>query len=168
MAGRGRPAEVDVNRRSQPGWRARLSRMHRLGSEAIALRSPDPEVVYVPQYNPETVYVKEEDRDEGHSTTTLVTTALRAFAGGVALGAIFNDDDDDWYDDDYYYYSDIPELSPPQLVGGGRTFSELHLGDWSVCGLERGAPAWVLCWNVGDQPNGRRAEPDNVLRAGQP
>jgi hypothetical protein len=76
------------------------------GEQVVALSSPDPEVVYVPQYEPETVYVaveEDEDGDDGVGTGTVVATALLAFGAGLALGAIFDDDDDDWYDDDYYY-----------------------------------------------------------------
>jgi hypothetical protein len=76
--------------------------------QAIVLSSPDPEVVYVPQYDPETAYApatETEDDDDGIGTGTAVAVAALAFGAGLALSQVFDDDDDDWYDDDYYYPS---------------------------------------------------------------
>jgi hypothetical protein len=94
------------------------------GERYVALSSPDPEVVYVPQYDPEAAYAPAES--SGHSTGTLVATALLAFGAGVLVGKIFDRHDDDWYYDDYYaprYYGrPMPYYPayPYRPVYGGR------------------------------------------------
>jgi hypothetical protein len=73
--------------------------------EAILLLSPDPNVVNVPQYDPERVYqhAVDDDDDDGVSMTTTVVTAALAFGGGFLVAKLFDGDDDDWDDDDYYH-----------------------------------------------------------------
>jgi hypothetical protein len=96
------------------------------GQQAIVLSSPQPDVVYVPQYDPETVYSPVAEDSSGHSTGTVVATALLAFGAGVLVGNLFHHDDDDWYDDDYYtphYYGRPMAYYPPYpyrpVYGGG-------------------------------------------------
>ena len=86
----------------------------------IVIEPANPQVVYVPQYNPQTVYVaspstvvvKEED-----NTAEAVAAGLIGFTAGIAIGAaidndyyygpygwrgggyMYNDGWDDWYDD---------------------------------------------------------------------
>ena len=70
------------------------------------------------------------------------------------------------YDDYYYYYGDDgATLSTPLPIGGAHMFSAFALGDAETCGLERDAPAHVLCWSSKDLA---RAEPAYVQRAGRP
>jgi hypothetical protein len=75
-----------------------------------------------------------------------------------------------FYYDDYYYYGDgTSELTQPQPVGGARTFSALRLGDSQACGLERGEPAWVVCWSALEPQRAvGPTEPTYILRAGRP
>lgn len=82
------------------------------GKEVVAISPPSPEVVYVPQYNPTTVYAAPpaapvatapatttvvQEEDEGHSTGTLITTGLLSFGAGLLVSEVFDDDDDDYY-----------------------------------------------------------------------
>jgi hypothetical protein len=82
------------------------------GQEVVAISPPSPEVVYVPQYNPTTVYAPVttapaapapttttvvEEKDEGHSTGTLITTGLLSFGAGMLVNEVFDDDDEDYY-----------------------------------------------------------------------
>ena len=79
--------------------------------QVIVVQPAQPEVVYVPQYDPAAVYttpppattVATTPASTGHSTGTLVTTGLLSFGAGILVANIFDDDDDhddDW--DDYY------------------------------------------------------------------
>jgi len=98
--------------------------------EVIIVSPPSPEVVYVPQYDPVAVYAPApasavpaattttvvEDKDEGHSTGTLVATGLLSFGAGLLVAEIFDDDDDDYYRGGYYnpyYYGRPPPYYPP-------------------------------------------------------
>ncbi len=75
--------------------------------EVIAVTSPDPKVVYVPQYDPVTTYTTPAPtatatsttvtESSGHSTAALITTGLLAFGAGILVNEAFDDDDDDHY-----------------------------------------------------------------------
>lgn len=58
--------------------------------DTVVITPTQSETVYVPQYNPETVYT-------GPSTGDVVGTALLTFGAVALIDEIF-DDDDDWYD----------------------------------------------------------------------
>lgn len=60
------------------------------GDDTVVITPTQSETVYVPQYNPETVYT-------GPSTGDVVGTALLTFGTVALIDEIF-DDDDDWYD----------------------------------------------------------------------
>jgi hypothetical protein len=110
------------------------------GQEVVVLKPPKPEVVYVPQYDPQAVYAPAPaaaaapaatttttttTEKSGHSTGTLVTTGLLAFGAGILVNEIFDDDDDD-YRHGYYYpnygYGGMPYYPPypyrPSYGGG--------------------------------------------------
>lgn len=91
------------------------------GQEVITVSPPSKEVVYVPQYNPVTVYqpapatttTTTTTTQEGHSTGAMVATGLLSFGAGLLVGEVFDDDDDDWYSPHYYgppmpYYPPYP------------------------------------------------------------
>lgn len=65
----------------------------------ITVSPPSPEVIYVPQYDPVTVYAPQPETtsttvvQEGHSTGALITTGLLAFGAGMLVNEIFDDDD---------------------------------------------------------------------------
>jgi hypothetical protein len=102
------------------------------GKEVVAISPPSPEVVYVPQYNPTTVYAPPvaapaapatttvvEEKDEGHSTGALITTGLLAFGAGMLVNEVF-DDDDDYYG--YGWGAPMPYYPPypyRPAYGGG-------------------------------------------------
>ena len=95
--------------------------------EVVTVKPANPEVVYVPTYDPVAVYAPPPatipppttipveatavapatttttttttTEDKGHSTGTLITTGLLAFGAGLLVNEVF-DDDDDW--DDYH------------------------------------------------------------------
>jgi hypothetical protein len=73
------------------------------GGEYVEIQPAQANVVYVPQYDPAQVYTPPAPApttttvvQEGHSTGSLVTTALIAFGAGMLVNELF-DDDDDWY-----------------------------------------------------------------------
>ena len=72
------------------------------GQSVIVVQPPSPQVVYVPQYNPQTVYTAPPattttTTTSGVSTETAVVGGLLAFGAGMLIGnAIADDDDDDW------------------------------------------------------------------------
>ncbi len=84
--------------------------------DVIALSPPSPQVVYVPQYDPQAVYAPAPaavpaaapattttttTTSTGHSTGSMVATGLLAFGAGMLVNEIF-DDDDDYYHGGYY------------------------------------------------------------------
>lgn len=83
------------------------------GKEVITVSPPSPQVVYVPQYNPQTVYAPAPaaapatttttttTTEKGHSTGSMVATGVLAFGAGLLVAEIF-DDDDDYYGNGYY------------------------------------------------------------------
>ena len=61
------------------------------GDQTIIIQPTDPDVVYVPQYQPETVYVT----DPNSGTNDALATGLMAFATVAVISEIF-DDNDPW------------------------------------------------------------------------
>jgi hypothetical protein len=107
------------------------------GQEVVVLKPPKPEVVYVPQYDPQAVYapapatvpqtttVTPVETDKKYTTGNMVTTGLLAFGAGILVNEIFDDDDDD-YRHGYYYpnygYGGMPYYPPypyRPVYGGG-------------------------------------------------
>jgi hypothetical protein len=107
------------------------------GQEVVVLKPPKPEVVYVPQYDPQAVYAPAPaaaaapvttttttTEKTGHSTGALVTTGLLSFGAGILVNELFDDDDDDR--NGYYYpnygYGGMPYYPPypyrPSYGGG--------------------------------------------------
>lgn len=96
--------------------------------EVVVVEPTDPKVVYVPQYDPVTVYTTPPPAttttttatETGHSTGTLVTTGLLAFGAGILVSELFDDDDDDYY---YPHWGGggYPYYPPPYrpAYGGG-------------------------------------------------
>jgi len=110
------------------------------GKEVVVLSPPKPEVVYVPQYDPQAVYAPAPavttttvpattttvvEQKSGHSTGAMVTTGLLAFGAGILVNEIF-DDDDHHHNNGYYYpnygYGGMPYYPPypyrPSYGGG--------------------------------------------------
>ena len=109
------------------------------GKEVVVLSPPKPEVIYVPQYDPQAVYAPPPatvpaattttttTEKSGHSTASLVTTGLLAFGAGMLVNEIFDDDDDHHHhNNDYWYpnygYGGMPYYPPypyrPSYGGG--------------------------------------------------
>ena len=95
------------------------------GEKAIIVSSPDPNVIYVPQYDPQVVYVQQpaaaapaaatttttEEKDEGFGAGSL----LLAFGAGMLVNEVFDDDEDDYYHHGHYggmYYAPMPYYPP--------------------------------------------------------
>ena len=76
-----------------------------VSEETISVRPADPEVVYVPTYDPATTYSTRSaapaviDPGGSYSTGDMVATGAIAFGSALLINEIF-DDDDDW--DDYW------------------------------------------------------------------
>lgn len=88
-----------------------------VSGQVIKIVPAQPQVIYVPQYNPEVVYVK-----SGPSTGEVVAAAAIAFGAGLAIGAWLNNDWN-WYGRGVYYHG---------WVGGGwigvnRTFVNVNV-----------------------------------------
>ncbi len=69
----------------------------------ITIEPASPEVIYVPTYDPQTVYVTPApaapvvvQTDTGYSSGDLIMTGVLAFGAGMLVNEIF-DDDDDWH-----------------------------------------------------------------------
>jgi hypothetical protein len=84
------------------------------GEDVVVLKPAEPQVVYVPQYDPVAAYAPAPaaapvttttttTEDKGHSTGSLVATGVLAFGAGILVSELF-DDDDDWDDHHNYYY----------------------------------------------------------------
>lgn len=63
----------------------------------ITIAPADPDVVYVPSYDPAAAYVAPVAVDSGVSTADVLTGGAIAFGAALLVGEIFDDDDDDWY-----------------------------------------------------------------------
>jgi Protein of unknown function (DUF3300) len=65
------------------------------GQQVIVIEPANPQVVYVPQYNPDAVYTSSTVVVQQSSSTDAVAAGLIGFTAGIAIGAAF--------DNDYYY-----------------------------------------------------------------
>jgi Protein of unknown function (DUF3300) len=105
------------------------------GEEVVVLKPAQPDVVYVPQYDPVAAYAPAPaatttttattTEDKGHSTASLITTGVLAFGAGILVNELF-DDDDHHHKHDYYYpnygYGGMPYYPPypyRPVYGGG-------------------------------------------------
>jgi hypothetical protein len=110
------------------------------GKEVVVLKPAQPEVVYVPQYDPVTAYAPlpqstaattttttTTTEDKGHSTGSMIATGVLAFGAGILVNELFDDDDDHHNNKyDYYYpnygYGGMPYYPPypyrPSYGGG--------------------------------------------------
>ena len=103
------------------------------GKEVVVLKPAQPDVVYVPQYDPVAAYAPlpastattTTTADKGHSTGTLITTGILAFGAGILVNELF-DDDHHHHKKDYYYpnygYGGMPYYPPypyRPVYGGG-------------------------------------------------
>jgi hypothetical protein len=107
------------------------------GKDVVVLKPADPQVVYVPQYDPVTAYAPlpqgaaapatttTTTEEKGHSTGSMIATGVLAFGAGILVNELFDDDDDD-HRYDYYYpnygYGGMPYYPPypyRPVYGGG-------------------------------------------------
>src|SRR5262245_61392851 len=84
--------------------------------EAIKIVPAEPQVIYVPQYNPEVVYV-----DNGPSTGEVVAATAISFGAGLAIGAWLNNDYD-YYGRGIYYHG----WNGGGWIGANRTFVNVN------------------------------------------
>jgi Protein of unknown function (DUF3300) len=93
------------------------------GKEVVVLSPANPEVVYVPQYDPQAVYAPAPaaaaapvatttTTTTGHSTGAMVTTGLLAFGAGILVNELFDDDDHNGYYYPNYGYGGMPYYPP--------------------------------------------------------
>ena len=88
--------------------------------DVIIINNPDPQVVYVPQYNPTTVYTAPPattttTTDSGISTSDAVVGGLLAFGAGIAVASLFDNDN---HNDNYCY----PNWGHGGVYYGGRPY----------------------------------------------
>ena len=84
--------------------------------EAIKIVPAEPQVIYVPQYDPEVVYV-----DNGPSTGAVVAATAISFGVGLAIGAWLNNDYD-YYGRGIYYHG----WNGGGWIGANRTFVNVN------------------------------------------
>ena len=106
--------------------------------QVIIVEPAQPEVVYVPQYDPAAVYTTPaqattstttttDSSSDGHSTGALVATGLLAFGAGILVNEVFDDDDDDYYYPAYGYgYGRPPYYPPPYRPRYGNGYRPAH------------------------------------------
>ncbi|MDP9198322.1 MAG: DUF3300 domain-containing protein [Pseudomonadota bacterium] len=92
------------------------------GKEIIIISPPNPNVVYVPQYNPQVVYAPPAAAAPTVATTTTTEekgfgagSLLLAFGAGMLVNEVFDDDEDDYYHHGHYggmYYRPMPYYPP--------------------------------------------------------
>ncbi len=102
--------------------------------QSVVIAPANPEVVYVPQYDPVAAYTPASTattttttaaaaQEEGHSTGTLIATGLLAFGAGMIVNEVFDDDDDDWHNHYHYNWGGPMPYYPPYpyrpRYGGG-------------------------------------------------
>jgi len=111
------------------------------GKEVVVLSPAQPEVVYVPQYDPQAVYAPAPavttttvpatttvvEQKSGYSTGAMVTTGLLSFGAGILVNELFDDDDNYNNRNGYYYpnygHGGMPYYPPYPYrpsYGGGR------------------------------------------------
>jgi len=87
-----------------------------VSGQVIKIVPAQPQVIYVPEYNPEVVYVK-----SGPSTGEVVAATAIAFGAGLAIGAWLNNDWD-WYGRGIYYHG----WAGGGWIGVNRTFVNVN------------------------------------------
>ncbi len=101
--------------------------------QVITVQPADPQVIYVPQYNPTVVYttpppattsvaattpaatttVVEDEDDDDYSGGEMITAGLLSFGAGMLVNEVFDDDDDDYYSPNWGYYGGGGYYPPP-------------------------------------------------------
>jgi len=61
--------------------------------QTIVIQPADPQVIYVPQYNPTSAYGAPVTAYQGYSGADLALTGVLAFGAGVAVGALVSSSD---------------------------------------------------------------------------
>lgn len=64
--------------------------------DAIRIVPTEKEVVYVPQYDPQVIYVEDDDDDDALVVAGMISASALSFGAGMAMGA-WLDNDCDWY-----------------------------------------------------------------------
>ncbi len=62
----------------------------------VVIQPAQPNMVYVPQYNPTTAYGAPMEAPEGYSEGEVLATGLMSFGVGMLMGALINEGYDDW------------------------------------------------------------------------
>ncbi len=127
----------------QPTEQMKVETEKQEGKEVVVLKPAEPEVVYVPQYDPVAAYAPPPAaaaaapaavattpatttvvEEKGHSTGSMVATGVLAFGAGILVNELFDDDDDHHHG--YYYpnygYGGMPYYPPypyRPTYGGG-------------------------------------------------
>jgi Protein of unknown function (DUF3300) len=91
--------------------------------KVIVIAPPNPQVVYVPQYDPTTAYAPAPaPEDSGYYSDTWASTGVLVFGAGLIVGNVFDGDGDDYYHHRYYYpdyrYGRYPPCPPRQYRPG--------------------------------------------------
>lgn len=86
------------------------------GQQIIVIEPANPQVVYVPQYNTQTVYTTAPTtttvvvKEESHDNSAAVAAGVIGFTAGIVIGAAMDND---------YYYGPYGWHGSPYMYGGG-------------------------------------------------
>lgn len=67
-----------------------------VSQQTVIVQPAQPNVVYVPQYNPTVAYGAPVQTPQGYTGSEMLMTGLLSFGTGIALGALINEGDNDW------------------------------------------------------------------------
>lgn len=135
----------------------------------IIIEPADPQIIYVPQYNPQTVYVEHHDDDDE------LLAGLIGFGVGVAVGACFNDNFYCGWGGGYVgwgwgggYHGDIDidrnfEINGDVNIGSGNTINRgdrtnIKGGDRNTANVGREGSRW--------EPNSSKVDTNKIKQGG--
>jgi hypothetical protein len=90
--------------------------------QTVIIQPAQPNTVYVPQYNPSTVYGAPVQSPPGYTGTEMVAAGLLSFGLGMALGALINNGNNNWncnWGGGSVHYNNNVYVSHTNVVPGG-------------------------------------------------
>jgi hypothetical protein len=126
--------------------------------QTVIIQPAQPTTVYVPQYNPATVYGAPVQSPPGYTGTEMLTAGLLSFGVGMLVGSLINNNHNDWncnwgggsvhYNNNVYVsHTDLycrVIIAPPL---GGTILQPLFIEDAVYCGLTAVPDVVKLDWH---------------------
>jgi len=88
--------KVDVQPAAAPIAGVEGNQQPAAAQQTVIIQPAQAETVYVPQYNPSTVYGAPVQAPTGYTGAEVATAGLLSFGVGMALGALINENNNDW------------------------------------------------------------------------